>query len=54
MCIAKCDKPFLGHNEIISNIQKGLFKEFIKLSAKYDSVLKKIIDYEIQNYSRLH
>jgi len=40
VCLAKCGKPFRGHNESCHSLQKGLFKEFVELLSRYDMVLQ--------------
>lgn len=40
VCLAKCGKPFRGHDESSRSFQKGLFKEFVELLSRYDMVLQ--------------
>jgi len=44
ICIAKCGKPFRGHDESHTSYQKGMFLELIQILYKYDTVLKTHID----------
>lgn len=44
ICLAKCGKPFRGHDESSKSYQKGMFLELIQILYKYDTVLKTHID----------
>lgn len=44
ICLAKCGKPFRGHDESHTSYQKGMFLELIQILYKYDTVLKTHID----------
>ncbi|KAL4153129.1 hypothetical protein QTP88_000962 [Uroleucon formosanum] len=35
VCLAKCGKPFRGHDESSHSFQKGFFKEFVELLSRY-------------------
>jgi len=40
ICLAKCGKPFRGHDESQTSYQKGMFLELIQILYKYDTILK--------------
>lgn len=44
ICLAKCGKPFRGHDESHTSYQKGMFLELIQILYKLDTVLKTHID----------
>ncbi|XP_025192695.1 zinc finger MYM-type protein 1-like [Melanaphis sacchari] len=44
ICLAKCGKPFRGHDESHTSYQKGMFLELIQILYKYNTVLKTHID----------